>query len=222
MKLILNSIVFLLLVSHVVLGEEINKNYEVRVGGIKIGELSWQIETNGDTYLNRINLKSKGLLSAIYSFKGEYSSEGLVYKNKLLPQKYNHLWKTKKTIKQMDLIFENNKLASLSQTPIEKEKIRVDIFGVQNTNDPLTSFLKIMMGEKKTLVVDGRRLYTMSALNIENKDETIIEISNYFNLWADHKRNKFEKITFEKKLEEFLPSKMHIHFDGKVFKLEQN
>ena len=51
--------------------------------------------------------------------------------------------------------------------------------------------------------------------------QTTIEISNYSNLWADHKRNKFEKIIFEKKTEEILPYKMFIHFDGKVFKLEQ-
>ena len=56
----------------------------------------------------------------------------------------------------------------------------------------------------------------------ENENQTIVEISNYFNLWADHKRNKFEKIIFEKKLEEILPYKIFIHFDGRVFKLEQN
>ena len=56
----------------------------------------------------------------------------------------------------------------------------------------------------------------------ENNNQTIIEITNYFNLWADHKRNKFEKIIFEKKIEETLPYKMFIYFDGKVFKLEQN
>ena len=56
----------------------------------------------------------------------------------------------------------------------------------------------------------------------ENNTKTTIEIVNYYNLWADHKRNKFEKIIFEKKITEILPYKMLIYFDGKVFKLEQN
>ena len=50
------------------IGEEINKSYVVKVGGIKIGELSWQIGITDNNYSTKINLRSKGLLSAIYSF----------------------------------------------------------------------------------------------------------------------------------------------------------
>ncbi len=221
MKLFLNSFVFLFLVCGPLLGENINKSYVVKVGGIKIGELNWQIKIDEDKYLNKLGLKSKGLLSAIYSFKGEYFSEGQIYNNELIPQKYKHFWQTKKTAKNMELAFNESKLISLKQDPVEEEKIRLNIFDVQYTNDPLTSFQKIMMGEKSALVVDGRRLYTMTARPNENKKQTTIEISNYSNLWADHKRNKFEKIIFEKKTEEILPYKMYIHFDGKVFRLEQ-
>jgi hypothetical protein len=203
-------------------GEEINKSYIIKVGGIKIGELSWQFKFGADEYLNKINLKSKGLLSTIYSFKGEYFSEGSNYNNKLIPKKYTHFWQTKKTVKNMVLSFDKNKLITLKQEPVEKEKIRFDVFDIQQTNDPLTAFLKIMMGEKNTLVVDGRRMYTMTTRSDENKKQTVIEILNYFNLWADHKRNKFEKLIFEKETKEFLPSKMFIYFDGKVFRLEEN
>ena len=121
----------------------------------------------------------------------------------------------------MELIFNEGKLISLKQKPAEVEEIRLNVFSVQYTNDPLTAFQKIMMGEKSALVVDGRRLYTMMARPDEN-NKTTIEIVNYYNLWADHKRNKFEKIIFEKKITEVLPHKMLIYFDGRVFKLEQN
>ena len=222
MKLFLNSFVFLFFVCGPLYGESINKSYIVKFGGIKIGELNWQIKIDGDEYLNKLSLKSKGLLSAIYSFKGEYLSEGFVDKNNLIPKKYKHFWQTKKTDKNMELTFNESKLISLKQNPVEDEKIRLNVFDVQSTNDPLTSFQKIMMGEKSALVVDGRRLYTMIAGSSENKNQTVVEISNYSNLWADHKRNKFEKIIFEKGLEEILPYKMFIYFDGKIFKLEQN
>jgi len=84
MKLFLNSLVFLFLFGWPVFGEEIKKNYVVKVGGIKIGELNWEIKIGNDDYSNRLSLKSKGLLSAIYSFKGEYFSEGLINKKRLM------------------------------------------------------------------------------------------------------------------------------------------
>ena len=222
MKLFLNSLVFLFLLCWPLFGQAINKSYIVKVSGIKIGELNWQIKIDGDKYLNKLRLKSKGLLSTIYSFKGEYLSEGILDKNKLISKKYRHFWQTKKAIKNMDLVFNENKLFSLKQSPVEKEKIRLDVFNVKYTNDPLTSFQKIMMGEKSALVVDGRRLYTMIKTPNKNSNQNTIEISNYSNLWADHKRNKFEKIIFEKNEGEILPYKMFIHFDGRVFKLEQD
>ena len=122
----------------------------------------------------------------------------------------------------MELIFNDGKLISLKQEPVEEEEIRLNVFDVQYTNDPLTAFQKIIVGEKSSLVVDGRRLYTMMARGDENNNQTTVEIVNYYNLWADHKRNKFEKIIFEKKINEILPYKMFIYFDGRVFKLEQN
>ncbi len=222
MKLFLNSFLFLCFFGWPVFGEEIKKSYVVKVGGIKIGELNWQIKTEGGEYLNKLDLKSKGLFSAIYRFKGEYFSEGIINERGLIPKKYRHFWQTKKTVKNMELIFNDGKLISLKQEPVEEEEIRLNVFDVQYTNDPLTAFQKIIVGEKSSLVVDGRRLYTMMARGDENNNQTTVEIVNYYNLWADHKRNKFEKIIFEKKINEILPYKMFIYFDGRVFKLEQN
>ena len=122
----------------------------------------------------------------------------------------------------MSLVFDNNKLKSLDQTPIEKEHLRIDVFNVEKTKDPLTSFLQIVMGENSSLVLDGRRIYTMSANYNNEFKQTIIELINYSNLWADHKRSKFEKIIFEKKSEDFLPYKIFIYFDGRVFRIEKN
>lgn len=222
MKLFLSSFVFLFIVCFPLSGEEANKNYVVKVAGIKIGELNWKINLGPSKYLNQLDLKSGGLLSAIYSFRGKYFSEGVTYKNELIPKKYKHFWKTKKTLKNMDLVFNKNKLITLKQDPNEEEKIRINIFDVKNINDPLTSFLKIIMGKTSVLVVDGRRLYTMTAKSNENKNQTIIQISNYSNLWADHKRSKFKKLIFERKMGEFLPSKIFIYFDDRVFRLEEN
>ena len=115
MKLFLNSFIFLFLFNWPLFGEEIKKNYIVKVGGIKIGELNWQIKIDGEGYLNKLDLKSKGLLSAIYSFRGEYFSKGLIHEKRLIPKKYKHFWQTKKTIKNMELVFNESKLITLKQ-----------------------------------------------------------------------------------------------------------
>ena len=200
--------------------ESFYKKFSIKVSGLKIGELVWELEIDNDNYLIDISLKSKGFLSAIYTFKGNYFSKGMIEDSKLKPYSYNHVWKTNKAEKTMNLSFENNMLSSLNQTPKEKEKLRLDIYKIKQTKDPLSSFLQIIMGETSSLVVDGRRTYTMNAKFNKKENKTIINISNYSNLWADHKRSKFEQITFEKKDGVLLPIKININFDRRVFKLE--
>ena len=202
--------------------ESFYKKFSIKVSGLKIGELVWKLEIDNNNYSNDIKLKSKGFLSAIYTFEGDYFSKGIIENSKLKPQSYNHVWKTNKAEKTMNLSFENNMLSSLNQTPYEKEKLRIDVFNIKKTKDPLSSFLEIIMGKTSSLVVDGRRTYTMSAKFDKNENKTVINISDYSNLWADHKRSKFQQISFEKKDEILLPIKINIHFDGRVFRLEEN
>ena len=223
MRFILSNFFFLFLfTSSPVYAQSFYKEFSIKVSGLKIGELVWALEMDNNNYSNDIKLKSKGLLSAIYSFEGNYFSKGIVANNEIKPHNYNHVWKTNKTEKTMNLGYENNTLSSLNQTPYEKEKLRVDVFNIKQTKDPLSSFLEIIMGEASSLVVDGRRIYTMNAEFNKEENKTVINISNYSNLWADHKRSKFEQISFEKKDGVLLPIKINIHFDGRVFKLEQN
>ena len=217
-----NFFILLFFISSPLHAESFYKKYSIKVSGLKIGELVWILEIDNNNYSNDIKLKSKGLLSAIYTFEGNYFSKGMVTNNKLKPHTYNHVWKTNKTEKTMNLGFENNTLSTLNQTPYEKEKLRIDVFNIKQTKDPLSSFLEIIMGEASSLVVDGRRIYTMNAEFNKEENKTVINISEYSNLWADHKRSKFEQISFEKKDGVLLPIKINIHFDGRVFKLEQN
>ena len=223
MKLILNNFLILLLfICKPVYSENIKKEFAIKTSGIKIGVLIWEIKIDDFSYTNNLRLESGGLLSAIYKFKGEYFSEGIIINNKLISNRYNHIWKTKKIEKTMNLEFNNNKLSLLDQTPYEKENLRVDIFKIKGSKDPLSSFLEIVMGKNNSLVVDGRRIYTMNAKPNNKDNKTVIEISDYSNLWADHKRSKFEQISFERKDGFLLPIKINISFDGRVFKLEQN
>ena len=85
--------------------ESFYKEFSIKVSGLKIGELVWELEIDNDNYSNNIGLKSKGLLSTIYKFEGDYFSKGVVENNKLKPHSYNHVWKTNKVEKTMNLSF---------------------------------------------------------------------------------------------------------------------
>ena len=222
MKLFLNSLfLFFFLSCSSAFGDVFFKKYIVYVSGIKIGELNWEVKIDNKNYSNKISLKSGGLLSRLYGFRGEYFSSGNI-SNKILKSKiYKHSWKTKKADKIMSLVFNNNKLKVLEQSPIEKESLRLNIYEINGVRDPLSSFLQIVIGANSSKVVDGRRLYTMTALYDAKVEQTIIKLDDYLNLWTDHKRSDFEKIAFQKNKVDFLPSKIFINLDGKVFKLKE-
>lgn len=220
MKLFLNSFCILVfIISFSANGDEFFNVYNIKVSNVSIGKLEWNLFINDKKYQNNLKLYSKGLLSTIYKFEGGYNSEGVIKKNKIISRKYSHKWKTKKNTKTMSLVFEDKKILSIEQFPIEKEKLKVDVFNFKEAKDPLSSFLQILMGGKKALVVDGRRTYTMEVINTNNT--ITINLTNYLNLWTDHKKNKFEKIKFIKKNKYLLPFEIHIYFDGRIFKLEK-
>ena len=205
-----------------VLSDVFFKDYIIYTSGVKIGKVSWKVTIKNNNYSNNIGLESGGLLSTIYSFEGKYNSSGVIKKKKLTPKNYKHSWKTNKVDKKMTLIFNNKKIKLIEQTPLEKEELRLNIFKINEVKDPLSSFLQIIMGSDNSLVIDGRRFYEMNAKYNDNSQKIIIGINKYSNLWADHKRNNFEKITFERKIGDFLPTKIFIYFDGRVFKLKEN
>ena len=143
-SVLISFFVFVFIVCRPSFGEVVLKTYDVKASGIKIGKLYWNIEINNEKYFNNLKLESRGLLSAIYSFNGEYLSEGTITNKQLTPIKYTHLWQTKKINKDMELLFKKNRLISINQKPLEKESIRVDVFGIEGVKDPLTSFLQII------------------------------------------------------------------------------
>ena len=92
MRFILNNFFILLFfISSPVYAESFYKKFSIKVSGIKIGELVWVLEIDDNNYTNDIKLKSKGLLSTIYTFEGDYFSKGIIANNKLKPHSYNHV-----------------------------------------------------------------------------------------------------------------------------------
>ena len=90
MRWFLNNLVFLIFFCWPLQGQEIIKNYTVKTSGLKIGELSWKINSSNNNYTNKLSLKNAGLLSSLYSFKGSYYAEGKNFNNNLSPKKYTH------------------------------------------------------------------------------------------------------------------------------------
>ena len=123
----------------------------------------------------------------------------------------------------MLIVFSNNKIDSTTQKPEEKEVPRVNIEDLINYFDPLTSFVNIFNNKKSSNTVDGRRIYKMVVKkNLDNPKIKTITINDYKNIYADHKRNDLEKISFSKQDGFVLPGLISIYFKGSVFKIYEN
>ena len=218
MKLLF-SFVFLFIMFEPLVAKELEENYTVKTKGITIGNLNWQVKLVKDTYITSINLNSRGPLSLVYKFKGYYEASGIIKKNILVPEKYIQKWKTKNKQRNINLIFENNKIMDLKIQPEEKEVARINFLELEDYSDPLTSFLNIFLNNLDSKTIDGRRIYVLSPN--KSKDYTKVLIKNYINIWADHNRNDLEYLEIFQNSNEDLPYKINIKFKGSVFTVKK-
>ena len=199
---------------------ELGYDYTVKTKGLKIGNLFWSLIISDEVYKTSISLKSRGLISAIYKFEGEYSSSGNYANNFLYALKYDQNWNTNKKQRNVSLVFVDKKLFQLKLNPKEKELPRINYNDLKNYNDPITSFINILLNGKSAKTIDGRRTYTLYPT--KKIDHTKITIKEYTNIWADHKRNDLEYLEFFMDSDGVLPKKINIKFKGSVFSLTKN
>ncbi len=209
---------FVIFIANTSLANNFIAEYRVSTTGIKIGHFSWSLNVNDNIYQTEINLKNSGIFSPLYKFEGSYLSVGVVENNIFKTKTYEQFWKTKKKTKIVKMLIDDY-LIELKQEPVEKEVSRVNLEGLYLYFDPITSFINILNGEDEVKTIDGRRIYILK----KNEDEDgniILEIKNYVNIWADHKRNDLKKIEFFIE-DNLLPYEILIHFKERVFRLER-
>ena len=200
--------------------ESFSAKYKVSTKNITIGELFWNLNKNNKTYKLNIELKSKGLLSLVFKFRGSYNVDGFLKNNTFIPHLYDQEWLTKKKKRDVQIAFEKNEVSSLLQQPAEKELSRIRLDLLRNYTDPLTSFIKLLSGISESKTIDGRRIYILTLIE-ENKDKNIktYGIKEYVNIWTDHKRNDLEKISIISKPNSYLPEAIYINFKRQVFRV---
>ncbi len=218
MKLLF-SFVCLFIAFESIEAKEFKENYAVKTKGITIGNLDWQLKLEKDSYTTVINLKSKGPLSLVYKFRGYYETSGIIKNDILVPEKYIQEWKTKNKQRNINLVFENNKIMDLKIQPEEKEFARINFLGLESHSDPLTSFLNIFLNNLDSKTIDGRRLYVLSPN--KNNNYTKVLIKNYINIWADHNKNDLEYLEIFQNSDEKLPYKINIKFKGSIFTVKK-
>ncbi len=217
-RLCLNKFIvfFIIFVINTSYANNFSAEYKVSTTGIKIGNFNWSLNINDNIYQTEIYLKNSGIFSPLYKFEGSYLSTGVIENNIFKTKNYKQFWKTNKKTKIVKMSFDDY-LIELKQEPIEEEIARVDLENLYF--DPITSFINILNGENEAKTIDGRRIYTLK----QNKSEDgniILEIEDYVNIWADHKRNDLKKIEFFIE-NDFFPYEILIHFKERVFKLER-
>ena len=222
MKLLLiNCAIIFIFTTNSVWANSFNIKYDVKTSGIKIGEFSWSLKIDSGKYKTEIRLKNSSFLSGLYKFKGLYVSSGDVINNRFQTRKYNQKWETRKKTKVVEMLFDDY-LLSLNQNPIEKESARINLYELYKYNDPITSFINILNGNKKAETIDGRRVYIMEKAGIDNPELITLEINSYINIWADHKRNDLKKIDFFLMEGGFLPNKIKVYFKNRIFTLKKS
>ncbi len=209
---------FIIFVINTSYANDFSAEYKVSTTGIKIGNFSWSLNINDNIYQTEINLKDSGIFSPLYKFEGSYLSTGVIENNMFKTQNYKQFWKTKKKTKIVEMSFDDY-LIELKQEPIEEEIARVKLENIYLYFDPITSFINILNGENEAKTIDGRRIYRLKK-NEGEDGNIILEIEDYTNIWADHKRNDLKKIEFFIE-NDFLPYEIFIHFKERVFKLER-
>ena len=209
---------FIIFVANASFANNFIAEYKVSTTGIKIGHFSWSLNVNDNIYQTEINLKNSGIFSTLYKFEGSYLSVGIIENNIFKTKNYEQLWKTKKKTKIVKMSFDDY-LIELKQEPIEKEVTRVNLESLYLYFDPITSFINILNGEDEAKTIDGRRIYILKKTQNKNRN-IILEIEDYVNIWADHKRNDLKKIEFFIK-DGLLPYEILIHFKERMFKLER-
>ena len=196
-------------------------NYNVSTSGIKIGEFKWFLNLNEHNYKTKIKLKNSGLFSTLYKFKGGYTSVGIIENQMFKSKKYVQNWQTKKQTKIVEMSFDGS-ITNLNQNPKEKELSRINLDILFEYFDPITSFLNILNGFDNVKTIDGRRIYIMRKEDLLENNKISLEIKDYNNIWADHKRNDLKKIVFFINNDIYLPERIDIHFKERVFKLKKN
>ena len=108
------------------------------------------------------------------------------------------------------------------QIPKEDEAPRINFSDLSGYNDPLTSFLNVLINSKSVNTIDGRRIYSMKKNSKEdNLNKVSIQIKEYKNIWADHDRNDLKKIEFFLEDNNFLPLSINIFYKKRVFKFKK-
>ena len=205
-----------------ILAETKTQKYLIEVGKINLGEMVWQTDIKNDTYSIKINLKNKGFLTSIYKFSGSYEVLGSRINNNLFPSKYIQRWKTNKKRRNIEISFKENKVDKITQDPFEQEHQRTNYKEKEGLKDPLSSLAEIILNKKQSQTIDGRRLYLMKTEPIKKNNFIKINITEYKNIWSDHKRLDLEYIELHSDAASAdfeLPKLIKIKFKGLVYKV---
>ena len=232
MKLYFKFLVFVFIFSFCALASananKIIASYDVGVGKLNLGKMGWEVNMNQNDYKIIVSLRDGGLLSAFYSFEGDYVVVGKIENGFFFPKNYKQFWSTKKKTRNIEIVFENDFVKKLYLFPEEEEFARIDYFALKNFHDPLSSFLNIILKKNSSYTMDGRRVYTMKVDETVKKNELVskkILIEDFKNIWADHKRKGLEYIEIvqnDSGIELSLPLIIKIKYKGILYTLKKN
>lgn len=152
-------------------GPTLRARYDIYMTHVRVGEITWTMRFNEQTYQAAANGKASGVLSVLLDGEGSVTTQGDMSNGKLAPTKVNTTVTDDEGRVDVRMSYENGELKQVDDRgpPAKPGRLPITRALLRNVTDPLSAML-MPTGEQtfahshceKTLrIFDGRRRYNL-------------------------------------------------------------
>lgn len=147
----------------------LNTIYDFYLGGIRAGELTIDAEYDGEAYRARSNLRTAGIVGAIYKASFEAATEGAVSETGLAPRRFTADSRMRAKEQSVEMLYANGGPREVRAQPAFQPKPwEIPPEEQSGTIDPITAALSALapvpraaVCNRSVEVFDGRRRYAI-------------------------------------------------------------
>lgn len=122
--------------------EPMSMDFDVRFGGVKIGEMTVRGDETAEKYSAEGILRTTGLAGAVYNIEYRYSANGHVTGDRFLPDKFTALNRESGRVNSQIITYRSDKINSVQFWP--EAQVGDDVIGQKGTLDPMTLIYVLM------------------------------------------------------------------------------
>ena len=180
------------------------QKFDIYITGLKIGELTYAVNTKGPNYAVRGIIRATGLVGAIAKFHFDATAFGKMYKGRHRAQRYTETSDNGKRISTKKMIYKNGVPTLTYSEPRKDYWVRP--LEQKGTVDPMTAIMALLADQPKDAscrlemdIFDGARKFSIKLIEKNTSDGklsckgTYTKIAGYSKKeWAQGKGFPFE------------------------------